>query len=97
MVREEDEDVVAWTRLKHFLSFSCSRVALQNCQEVFRSDVSFGIVQLYAVIDIHSGVAVGRFVEDLALVGVGNTVGDVVVGESDDPLRIESIIDEHLV
>jgi hypothetical protein len=100
MIGEEDEDIVSTSRLQHSLSaltLHKGLVSLQDSLEHFGSYMRLRVINLESRVDIHSLVLIGRLVEDLSLVGVRDVMGDIVVGQSDDAIGIETTLDEHLV
>lgn len=75
----------------------CALVPFQHCPEVFGGDCQFGIVQFDSMVDIHSWVFEGGLIEHLTSEGVGDVGGDVVVGEGDDSVGVETSFDHELV
>jgi hypothetical protein len=97
VVGEEDEDLVLGGGGEDLLALGGGGVAFEGGEEVLGGDVCALVVDLDAGVDVDACVGVGGLVEDLALVGVGGGVGDVVVGEGDDVLLVESVLGERLV
>lgn len=100
MVGEEDEYIIGTSRLQDSLSALALHkglISLEDSLEHFGSYMRLRVINLQSRIDIHSLVLIGGLVEDLSLVGVGDVMGDIVVGQSDDAIGIESTLDEHLV
>ena len=100
MVGEEQEDIVVFGGFEDFsaaFSSDCGFVTLEDAQEESWVDAASFIVNDNACVDIDSGVGVGGFVEDFALEGIFNVVGDVIIGEGDDAFWGESVFFEDLV
>lgn len=100
MVGEVQEHIVPRCRLQHPpspLPCHCRLVAFQHVLEDGRSDIPSSVVDLYSLVDIDSGLLGGRLVEDLALEGVFDVMGDIVVGEGDDVVGVKLVLDEDLV
>lgn len=100
MIGEEDEDIIGTSRLQHSLSALALHeglVPLKDSLEHFGSDVRLRVIDLDPRVDVHSWVLVGGLVEDLSLVGVGEVMGNIIVGESDDAIGIEAALDQHLI
>lgn len=97
MVGEKHKHLVVCGQLEHLLAFGCSGIALDDCEEVLRSDICTRIIDLDPAVHINSGALVSRLVEHFAFEGVHNIVGDVVVGEGDDVIPIKATSDQCLV
>ena len=97
MVGEVDEDVVLAGGLEDLLSFGCCGISLQDCQKVGGGYVGLGVINFDAFVDIDSCFGVGGFVEDLALEGVADALGDIIVGEGDDVVLGDAVLLDLLV
>lgn len=97
MIGEEDENIVAGTSVEDFLALGGSLVAFQNGQKVFRGDISFAVIDFDSLVNVNAGFREGGFIENFSFVGVVDAGGNVVIGEGDDVIWIETVIDEHLI
>lgn len=97
MIGEKDEDLVIGSKLEYLFALSCGLIPFKNSQEVFRSHISSPIVDLHSRVDIDTRISIGGLVEDLALIGVIDCVGNIIIGESNDVFRIKAIFGESLV
>lgn len=55
------------------------------------------IINLQSSVDINPLFLVTRLIENLSLEGIGKVMCDIIVGECDDAIGIESSLDQHLI
>ena len=100
MVGEENENVVFTRRLEDSsssFSFDFRSITLQNSHKMFRSHLTFCVIDFDTSIDIHSRISICRFIEDLSFEGIAGAAGNVIIGEGDDPIFREAPLSEDLI
>lgn len=84
MVREENKNIIIAGGLKHSLAsltlYECL-IALEHSLEDLGSHMRLIIVNFDSSINIDSWILISRLVEHLSFKGVGEMMGDIVVGQ----------------
>lgn len=86
MIEESQEDVIVGTRFEDSLVTTLNLVllTLDNSEIVSGGDILTFVIDNATLVDINTGVFVGRLVEEGVLEGVLRALSDIIVGENDN-------------
>lgn len=86
MIEESQEDVIVGTRFEDSLVTTLNLVllTLDNSEIVSGGDILTFVINNATLVDINTGVLVGRLVEEGVLEGVLRALSDIIVGENDN-------------
>lgn len=86
MIEESQEDVIVGTRFEDSLVTTLNLVllTLDNSEIVSGIDILTFVINNATLVDINTGVLVGRLVEEGVLEGVLRALSDIIVGENDN-------------
>lgn len=86
VIEESQEDVIVGTRFEDSLVTTLNLVllTLDNSEIVSGIDILTFVINNATLVDINTGVFVGRLVEEGVLEGVLRALSDIIVGENDN-------------
>ena len=100
MISKVQENIIFSCWFKNFLrtfSFNSCLISLKNTDKNFRSNIFSRIINFNSCIDIYSWLFVSRFIKDFPLERITSRVGNIIICEGNNILRIKFIFSKKMV